>query len=259
MFAASKRIRTKKIGQIVSWTITVIIGLAILGVAFVKLVPGYGMYIVRSDSMKPGISAGDIIITGPVHEIQPGEIITFDNQGKIVTHRAVSIENGQITTKGDANKSADSGTTAISSVQGSYLFKVPAIGWITNLTNSKKGWFLIVIIPTLILVGFLIKDILKEAFKDDKKKSAAGISPVMQTVAVGADSGVMNKRQSKPVSPEPVTPAVKKAAQPEVIKPVVAEVKAAKAAKEVPAQVFSNKQVNDNIRNEMRKILADLS
>lgn len=259
MSVSTKQIKNKKISQIVTWSITIIMALAILFIAFVKLVPGFGMYIVRSDSMKPGISAGDVIFTGPASQVKPGDIITFKKDTMIVTHRVVSVENGLISTKGDANEEADPGKIAITAVQGSYMFKVPGIGYITNFTNTKKGWFFMVIVPTIILVLFLVKDILKEAFKDDKKKPAAGFSPVMQTVTVGAESGMMSNHQAKAAYSEPAARVVKQTARPEVVKPVTTEVKVAETKKVVAAQVFSNKEVNDNIRSEMKKILAGLS
>jgi len=252
-----KETRTKKIGRIASWAVSAVIALFILGILFVKLVPGFGLYIVRSGSMSPVFNAGDIIITGPVHQVVPGQIITFLKDGQVVTHRAVSVENGQITTKGDANNNIDTGTIEAASVQGSYLFKVPAIGYITNLTHSKQGWFLIVIVPALILVLFLVKDIIKEAFKDDKKKVG------LPTGTATENQGGLNKEPVKPVKIEPPAPAVKAAAYSQAVRTentVKAEVKDKEEPKKaVSAQVFSNTEVNENIKSELKKILNNLS
>jgi signal peptidase I len=160
----------KKIGKILGTAIAAIIIVLIVLMLFFKFAPGYGFYIVRTGSMAPSINPGDIVFTHKVGEVRPGNIITFEANGEIVTHRAVSITNGQITTKGDANKVVDPGTVTISEVKGVGLFKLPAIGYITNLTNSRSGWFLLIIVPAVALVFFIVKKILKEAFKDDKKK-----------------------------------------------------------------------------------------
>jgi signal peptidase I len=162
--------------QIITAVIAVFILVIIGGILFLKAVPGYGLYFVKSGSMEPTINVGDIVITGPADKIAAGDIITFENNESVVTHRVVTVEGDQVTTKGDANKAADTSKTGVSQIKGRYLFKIPAVGYLTNLIGTRQGWFLVVIVPTIILVAFLVKDIVKEAFKDDKKKAAAKAS-----------------------------------------------------------------------------------
>jgi hypothetical protein len=38
------------------------------------------------------------------------------------------------------------------------LFKIPFIGFMTGFIRTKLGWFLAILIPSALLVGFLIKD-----------------------------------------------------------------------------------------------------
>lgn len=142
--------------------------------AFVLVSPGYSMYFVRSGSMIPTLNLGDMVITGPVGgfltgSVKPGAIITFQQNKNVVTHRAVSVSGDSIITKGDNNEDPDPNPVSMSKVVGIYLFKVPFIGYLLTFIRSKPGWFLLIIIPTAILLGFLIKDILKEAFSDSSK------------------------------------------------------------------------------------------
>jgi len=53
-----------------------------------------------------------------------------------------------------------------SSIQGMYLFKIPYIGYATKFIQTKVGWFITIIIPAMVLVAWLAKDIVKEAMSD---------------------------------------------------------------------------------------------
>ena len=148
----------------------VIGGLVILlaGLAFIFFVPGYNLYLVRSGSMEPTIHVGDLIITGPVgSSITKGEIVTFQTNNNIVTHRIYSENAGTYRTKGDANDASDPWTITSSDVKGKYLFKIPYVGRVTSFIRTKIGWFVMIIIPALILVMLLVKDIVKEALKSE--------------------------------------------------------------------------------------------
>jgi signal peptidase I len=186
--AGKKKSYWKKYHRWIIGVVTGIIGLLIVTMIFFKAVPGYNFYVVRSGSMSPAFEAGDLVFTGPAGNILTGKIITFEIGGETVTHRVFAVNGDQITTKGDANKAADTTPITASSVKGSYLFKIPGLGNITSLVSSKKGWFLLVIVPCIILVLFLVKDILKEAFKDEKKKTAGGTSAKVIAVAPVAPS-----------------------------------------------------------------------
>ena len=64
-----------------SWIVSIILGIALAGLAFLYFTPGYNLYLVRSESMKPAINMGDLIITGPMNglingEVKPGTIVT---------------------------------------------------------------------------------------------------------------------------------------------------------------------------------------
>jgi signal peptidase I len=135
--------------------------------------PGFGMYIVKSGSMNPVINTGDIVFTRPQDDIlgyvKPGQIITFQSENILITHRVISFENGLIKTKGDANEDADWSFVSPSDIKGIYAFKLPALGLITNVLHSRTGWFLIIIVPSILLVLMIVGEILKEAFKKDDK------------------------------------------------------------------------------------------
>jgi len=146
--------------------------LILAGLAFVYFVPGYNLYLVRSESMKPAINMGDLIITGPLNgpingEVKPGTIVTYEYKKELVTHRVQSIDGTALVTKGDAVEDPDPWSVTVSDVKGVYLFKIPYVGYVTNFVQTKLGWFIAIIIPAALLVAWLAKDIVKEALRND--------------------------------------------------------------------------------------------
>lgn len=148
-----------------------VLGIIVAGLAFIYFMPDYGLYLVRSESMTPTIMMGDLIITGPMNgqingEVKPGTIITYERMKELVTHRVQSINGNNLVTKGDAVEDPDPWKVSISDVRGVYLFKIPFVGYALNFIHTKLGWFLTIIIPGALLVLWITKDILKEAFSE---------------------------------------------------------------------------------------------
>jgi signal peptidase len=154
-----------------SWIVMAMLLVLVASLAFIYFVPGYSLYLVRSESMRPSINIGDLIITVPPGgliggEIKPGAVITFEYNGKLVTHRLQSIEGPRLITKGDAVEDADPWPITVSDIRGVYLFKIPYVGYVTGFVQTKLGWFLMIIVPAMCLVLWLIKDIVKEALSN---------------------------------------------------------------------------------------------
>ncbi|MBM2824430.1 MAG: family signal peptidase [Dehalococcoidales bacterium] len=159
----------KKI-KFLGWVITSVLILFIAGLGFIYLTPGYSLKLVRSGSMTPAVRMGDVIINGPINgSIKPGMIVTYQRGDELITHRVVSVNNGKLVMQGDALEHPDPWLVTLSDVKGTYLFKIPFIGFALNFIRTKLGWFLAIIVPTVVLVGWLCRDILKEAFSDVEK------------------------------------------------------------------------------------------
>ena len=161
-------VRTRKV---LSQLVLALLILVLAGLAFMYISDGYNLYLVRSESMRPAINMGDVIITGPLNgpingEVKPGTIITYEYDKDLITHRVESTDGKTLVTKGDAVEDADSWSVTMSDIRGVYLFKVPYVGFVTHFIRTKLGWFLTIIIPAALLVGWLAKDIVKEALSD---------------------------------------------------------------------------------------------
>lgn len=92
------------------------------------------MYVV-SNSMVPVFQKGDLILTSTKpNEIVAGDIIAYQSswlEGKTVTHRVISFENGVVATKGDNNESADP-TFDASAIVGEVVGVAPKLGYLFN-------------------------------------------------------------------------------------------------------------------------------
>ena len=152
----------------VKLVISIVLGVILVGLAYLYLSPDYNLFFVRSESMKPAVNIGDMIVTGPVDglitdQLRPGMIITYEHGKEIITHRVQSIEGEHIITKGDATEEYDPWLVNIDEVRGISLFKIPYAGYLNGFIRTKLGWFIVIIIPAAVLVAFIIKEIYKEA------------------------------------------------------------------------------------------------
>jgi signal peptidase len=158
--------------RIFIWTVSIILGLIVAFLAFVFVSPDYDLYIVRSGSMEPAINVGDMVLAGPVgiDGIKPGVIISYELGKNLITHRVLSIDGNTLITKGDANKEPDSTPVRLSQVQSRYIFRIPFAGYVAGFLRTRPGWLLSIVLPSIVLVGFIVKDIIKEASRNEKSE-----------------------------------------------------------------------------------------
>jgi signal peptidase I len=152
------------------WVASGLVALVLAGAAFAYISPDYDVYIVRSESMSPAINMGDIVVTGPVdgllsREIKPGTIVTYRAGTTTVTHRVLSVGDNALLTKGDAVEDPDPRSVSMSQVVGEYLFRIPKLGYLAAFLHTRVGWLLLVVTPAIILEGFVIKEIVREALQ----------------------------------------------------------------------------------------------
>ena len=104
---------------------------------------GYRAYIISSNSMEPTISLGDVVITKSYkkEKIYTGDVITFKQDGEVITHRILKIEDtneGTVyTTKGDNNNIEDTEQITYSQIQGKSILTIPYLGKIILMLNNK--------------------------------------------------------------------------------------------------------------------------
>jgi signal peptidase I len=108
--------------------LTAILALIAAGVWFAAMSP-YKLYVVHTGSMVPAepVKSLEIVHSGQYHV---GQVVTYRYRGGTITHRLIGINSdGEITTKGDANRSADPWHPPRSSIVGGVVATVPEAGW----------------------------------------------------------------------------------------------------------------------------------
>lgn len=156
--------------KVISYIIIGIFLLFAAAVLFLVLSPSYEARIVRSESMKPALQMGDVVIMGPIgsmEDVEPGMVIGFEYGGDAIAHRVVSVDEGGIQTAGDYTGDPDPWLVTFSDVHGVLLFKVPYLGYISNFSRTPIGWILLIIIPGTLLIGYLVWDLFRK--KEPKK------------------------------------------------------------------------------------------
>ncbi|PZF59438.1 signal peptidase I [Curtobacterium sp. MCBD17_013] len=110
---------------------------AVIGMAFWAAAPlalGWHSTTVMTGSMEPALQPGDVVVSKPVavRELRKGQVLLFsdpDHADMLRLHRFHALnDDGTLTTKGDANASADSTPITRSSVLGVGYLRVPLVG-----------------------------------------------------------------------------------------------------------------------------------
>lgn len=132
---------------------------------------GYQLKTVLSGSMEPGIQTGSVIAVKSVNEeerenLQKGDVITFIEENRLVTHRIVEVTHTdshiQYLTKGDHNNAPDTNPVLAENVEAVYNgFTIPLLGYFINFAQSPNGNILFMIIPGILLLGYSIWTIRK--------------------------------------------------------------------------------------------------
>jgi signal peptidase I len=108
-----------------------------MGALLLGIASGYRPLVDHSDSMRPAINAGDLLITHtkPADSVHRGEIVSFKDPalaGKLITHRVVAVHPAgarvDFVTKGDANAAPESWSATRGASVGVLVFRVPVIG-----------------------------------------------------------------------------------------------------------------------------------
>ena len=124
---------------------------------------GYEGYVVISGSMEPTIPVGSVIYSKKTDPslLQTGDVIVFINEARgttPITHRVLANDpsTGTITTKGDANESADIDPVTYDNVIGKVAAHVPKIGFVVAKFTTVLGKF---VAALLLLEGWLLNEI----------------------------------------------------------------------------------------------------
>jgi signal peptidase len=138
-------------GVMASAILLLLVGFAVWLIAF----SSYKLYVVHTGSMEPTDPVGSLEIVHVGH-YRVGQVVSFRFHGETIGHRLLSInQDGTITTKGDANRSADPGHPPKSSVIGEVVTDIPGLGYLLFYVQRPLGIASIILV---LLIALLLWD-----------------------------------------------------------------------------------------------------
>lgn len=122
---------------------------------------GWGNAVVLSGSMEPTLPVGALLLTHEKESYSPGDVVIYeDENGTLVTHRLVSITDGEALTKGDANNAEDKPFPA-SRIRGRVEVILPGVGSTILWLKTPSGFSAILLVIGLLTVipAYLIRKV----------------------------------------------------------------------------------------------------
>ena len=137
---------------------------------------GIYMFNIVSESMEPTFYKDDLVVVKKCNakELKKGDIITFKQEDRTISHRIVEItkEKGEVKfiTKGDNNDIQDKELVEVQDVYGKVLFSIKKIGKIVHYIQNARGFINIVMFIVIIYVLISLRDNQKNSRKIKRKK-----------------------------------------------------------------------------------------
>ena len=229
------------ISKIISWTVlALLILIATFLVYYVisakvyeskgeKFQPQFSLYTIISTSMEPNILVYDVVFDTKVtniSDLKVGDVITFSSTGSLtdgmtITHRIVGIietdKGVKLRTKGDGNIAPDPSLVDSTHILGKVAFKLPQLGRVQFLLQSKGGWLLALLIPAM---GVVIYDVMKVIRLSGIKKNVKEANKKEEDLDLKKnETELKEKLKAKFINVVPVDPKIEK------VKPVETTVK----------------------------------
>ena len=150
--------------------------------------------VVLSGSMDPAIQVGDLIFVNDCDPaaLKEGDVVCYLSSGKAITHRIVSIAEGddgqpRLVTKGDANNAEDRLAVSFDQVQGQWSgARVPGLGNAILFMQTPAGMILFIVCP---LALFFAWDVWRRR-RMDKAEAARAAQLEAELAALRREQGV---------------------------------------------------------------------
>jgi signal peptidase len=158
-----RRALTRVFSTLAFGLLVVVVALLVL-IALAPRALGWQLVVVSGGSMSPTIPFGSVAVLETVssEDLHAGDVVMYPsgNGKSMITHRILSISSVDgITTKGDANPTADIDPISASSVRGRYLFHVPWFGYFVHWMGTRNGYMSLVLVPGLVIIALEVVSI----------------------------------------------------------------------------------------------------
>ena len=129
---------------------------------------GFSIFEIATGSMEPTLNVKDLVIVKITKNISLEDIITYEEDGNLITHRVIDIKEDTITTKGDANNSIDVKVPK-TKIVGKIVYVIRKGGILREVFITPKVIISITITLVLISLCFSYKE--KKPDKTKNKKN----------------------------------------------------------------------------------------
>lgn len=134
--------------QVIAWTVALAVFFLIAILVILPRIVGATPYTILTGSMVPNLPPGTVVVdrTTAFSAIRNGDIVTYQLRSgdpEVVTHRVIAknVESDgtpTLTTKGDANPTADFAPVVAKQVRGVVWYAVPYIGYVGAFGGSDQ-------------------------------------------------------------------------------------------------------------------------
>lgn len=169
---------TKKIFKYIILNILIILFIINLILSFEENTHILGIYMfnIVSESMEPNLKINDVVVVKKVEkqQLQKGDIITFKQDERIISHRIEDIikekETIKFRTKGDNNEISDPDLVDSGQVYGKVLFSIKKIGNVISYIQNVRGFLNVAIFIVIVYILVSLRDKQKNNRKKKRKK-----------------------------------------------------------------------------------------
>ena len=125
---------------------------------------GYGVSVVLSGSMEDRLSVDDLVIIKATDDYKINDIVLYQDGNTLVIHRIIDIDGDTVTTKGDANNTADNPINK-SQIKGVLVYDIAGLGAAVSVLKHPVS-IIIILAAALLLTELSYR---KEKNSDDKE------------------------------------------------------------------------------------------
>lgn len=138
---------------------------------------GYGVSVVLSGSMEDRLSVDDLVIIKATDDYEVNDIVVYQDGNSLVIHRIIAIDGDTVTTKGDANNTADKPINK-RQIKGELVCDIAGIGTVVRILRQPISIFLISA-AALLLIEFSYRK-KKGKYNDDLEEIKAEIEKLKE-------------------------------------------------------------------------------
>ena len=124
---------------------------------------GVGASVVLSGSMEPALSVGDLLIFTEEERYEVGDVVVYQSGRTPVVHRIIALDAETVTTRGDANNTADE-PFGVQLIKGKVVTVVPIVGHLIWALKTPLGT------ASLVIAALLLMEL---SYRSERKEKVA--------------------------------------------------------------------------------------